>query len=799
MSTRGWWALALLLCVLPGWAVFTKMTGYAETFGLAPDQVAKAFTVQQIGCTVPANTLWPGDDAVFTLQIVNRTDAAIAVTGTLEIIRYGTDTNPQDFFQQRCYKVAAVGTQPVPVEVPAKSFANVAVKPAIPAQFGPYALVLELPGLGRQMAALCVRVPAAVPGKVQYPAYALDLQTDTTEEIALFRRLGIKGVRKEMGYKPTTDREYMAYFARIAGMMKTLDDNNITVMITSGGGGPQPLGVQVRSYLDDNGVLLGGKGDMTWLPDYDDDFQKYIKVLAGTFGWPRGPLNAIELWNEPWEGRSISGWGADMLRYRELYTKMAQGIEEARRENGVQVLIGGTCSSMNTFDKLFADNTDTFLKWLDFTSIHYQPMGAVPALVPEWMNRKSPYGPVRVWDTESWVANSEDRVAAVIASMRAQGQSRTAGVYHDTVREVQRIVYQTPGGNVGTTVVQALAPAAGIAASQYFIGERVFKEIVFKNGLPWVFQFDGLARFGKTNPDDSTLVVVGDLGGVYERDYLLFRSAHGTKNNAEIAALQAQLAALPATATTGDRAKLTAALKSAAVLRDATLTIANPDGQFVLYDFYGNPQPATDGKIIVPLNGLGFFLRSDGSAGSFAKLLDAVKTAKIDGLEPLDIAAHDLTARVETRPTLRLTLTNVLNRPVKGTLRVKLGALTLDPPTQEIALAANETKDVTCTVAGAAAADNSYPLTLTFDAGADGVSTRAETLHVNTIDKRAITVDGKLDDWKDVLPQPVTGKDTPNPNLTEKAWFPFEKLETPTGKGFAIGYLAYDDTRACSH
>ncbi len=795
MSFRVWCAVALLLAVLPGWAAFNKMTGYAETFGLAPEQVSKTFIVKQTGCSVPANTLWPGDDVTFALQLSNSSNDAITTTGKVTIISYGTDTNPQDVFQQRCFKVAELGTLPVPVDIPAHGFQDVTIKPAIPATFGPYALVLELPGQGRQMAACCVRVPAAAPGKVQYPSYAMDLQSDSTEEMALFKRLGVKGVRKEMGYKPTTSPDYLDYFARIAGMMKALDENNITVMITSGGGGPQPMGMQVRPYVDDNGVITNnGKGDMAWLPSSDDDFQQYIKNMAGTFGWPKGPLNAIELWNEPWEGRSISGWGADMLRYRELYTRMAQGIEAARKENRVQVLIGGTCSSMNTFDKLFGDNTDTFLPWLDFTSIHYQPLGAVPALVPEWMTRKSPYGPVRVWDTESWVANSEDRVAAVIASMRAQGQSRTAGVFHDVVREVQRINYQTPGGAVSTYVVQALAPAAGIAASQHFIGERPFKEIVFPNGLPWVFRFDGLPRFGKPNPDDSTLVVVGDLGGVYDRDYLLFRSAHGVKNNAEIAAVKAQLAALPADAPAADRTKLTTALKSAEVLHDGVLNVANPDGQFILYDFYGNPQPAQGGTISVPLNGLGFFLRSDGTPGSFAKLLDAVKAARLDGLEPLDVAAHDLTARVETHPALRLTLTNVLNRPVKGTLAVKLGALTLDPPTQDVALAANETKVITCTVTGGAAApDNSYPLALTFDAGADGTSARQETLHVNAIAKRTITVDGKLDDWKDVLPQPVAGKDTPNPNLTEKAWFPFEKLDTPVGKGFAIGYLAYDD------
>ena len=51
-----------------------------------------------------------------------------------------------------------------------------------------------------------------------------------------------------------------------------------------------------------------------------------------------------------------------------------------------------------------------FLKWLDFSSIHYQPLMAWHVLVPKFRERKSPFGPVRVWDTESWVANTDELV-----------------------------------------------------------------------------------------------------------------------------------------------------------------------------------------------------------------------------------------------------------------------------------------------------------------------------------------------------------------------------------------------------
>lgn len=805
--TRGVSGLAAAVLLLGAGALNASMlggkppAGFAETFGLTPELKAKDYTLQLIASSAPANVFWPGDAAEFTFQVVNLAAEPLKATGKLEIIRYATATG-DDVFATQVLKLEDLAPVPMTVDVASKAFANIRVAVPLPETFGPYAMVLDLPGHGRQFAVACVRTPAATPGRVQYPSYALDLRGGSMAlDAVMFKRLGVKGGRMEFGYTPTTAKDFYQRFATLAEQAGVMRDNDVTVMLTLGGGGPQPMG-QWRPHLDDQNRTLQTKSDMAWLPESDEDYQKFVKILAATFGWPRGPVNAIELWNEPWEGMSISGWGADSLRYREIFTRMAQGIEEARKENRVAVLIGGACSSMNTDDKLFCDGSDTFLKWLDFTSIHYQPMCAVPALIKDWVNRKSPNGPVRVWDTESWVANTEDRVAGVIASMRAQGQSRTAGVFHDAVSDVQRVRIRTESGTADLQVLQTWAPAAAIAATQKFIGERLFKQLLFMNGLPWVFMFDGLpvAGQGKANPDDLTLVVVGDLGGFYERDRTLFRQVHGLKQTtpaevARVAALKKQLAELPpGPASNEARKSLDTQLRQAAVLSDASLTLADNGGMFILYDFFGNPVPAKDGKIVVPLNGLGYFLRTSGAPGSGMALLEAVRKSEVRGYEPVALVAHDLTARLETQPTLRLTLTNILNRPVTGALEVKMAGLTLDPATQTVALAPNETKDVMVKVTvGQATPDNSYPLSLTFDAGADGRAGLEEKLHVNVIARRTITVDGELADWKDILPQPVIGVAAGGPNLTEKAWLPFVKFDEATNGGFATGYLAYDD------
>src|SRR6201999_2663254 len=120
-------------------------------------------------------------------------------------------------------------------------------------------------------------------------------------------------------------------------------------------------------------------------PSYDPDFRKFMARFCKDYGWPRGPITACSLWNEPWEGISISGWGADMLRYREMYTAMAAGVDDARRSAGADVLVGGGDSSSNALDKLFADGTDTFLPHFDFLSVHYQGMASFSTYRP-WVD-----------------------------------------------------------------------------------------------------------------------------------------------------------------------------------------------------------------------------------------------------------------------------------------------------------------------------------------------------------------------------------------------------------------------------
>ena len=748
LQIAGLVAVTLAIAPSPGRAQMVtgaRMTDFDKTFGIS----ARQWSVQQIDCSLGANVLWPGEEAVFTFFV--KPGPAYQGPLTVHVVQYGTKGKPGDWWKPIVFKIAEGRSLSLDVNLPAKG-GMVKVKPKIGSLFGGYALILELGDRGRAFGATCVRVPTPEPGRERLPTYAMDLgwpHEMSPKVFNVFKRLGVKGARVEGGYNTIAD-------AHVDWALR----NDLTLMLTVGCGRTpsqqQPCG-RGRPWLRPDGTAIEGiKEDLAWLPSFDKEFQEYVKKVVSTYGWPKGPINAVELWNEPWEGVSISGWGADIPRFREIYTAMAQAVVEARKEAGVQVLIGGACSTANTRDKLFCDGADTFLPWLDFVSIHYQPLANDAALEPKWMNRKGQYGRVQVWDTESWVANSDDRVAGVLASMRAMGQDRTAGIFAGNVFTSQKPRVGLSGKEYA--VAQVWAPGAAIAATQHFLGQRAFNKILFNNGLPFVFVFDGLPksiggqRTGPVNPDDGTLVVLGDLSASYDRNRVLFRSV--------------------------------------GLAKDARMELADEGGKFVLYDFYANPVPSQGGKITVPLNSLGYFLRGDGSPGSFARLLKAVAAARISGVDPVEIVACDMTAPISARPALKIRLTNVLNRPVEGQLAVKVEGLSLHPADQRVTLAAGQTKELPVTVVGGQAAnDNNYRLTAAFDAGRDGAVSHAELMHANVIAKRSITIDGNLDDWKGVIPQ--SSAQSVGTSMTEKAYLPFKDFGRQ-GSGAVTAYLAYD-------
>lgn len=741
---------------------------YETVMGVRSNQRHYDYDVVLANASNPANVLWPGEQPSYTIQVVNRLDEPMVTEGKIELISYGTKGRPGDIWLPEMVKFATISTTRVKVNISAKGYVNIDHLPIIPPRFGGYALVMDLGKYGRRFITSLVRTFAADPQRIQYPKQSLD---DMGADF--LQRVGVQAIRMGVDYTPANAKDYTAKMKELDRKLREYKEKNITVLLMFGAGSaPQPFG-RPRSFLDSAGVMKKTKQDMVWMPSSDNDFREFVHHLCVQYGWPKGPVTAVSLWNEPWEGLSISGWQSDIPRYREIYTVMAQAVLDARKK-GADVLVGGGDSNSNAWDKLFADGKMTFLPIFDFCSIHYQGMES-PAIYPEWVNRKSPHGRVKIWDTESWVGNTDDRIGLTVATNRSAGYDRSMGIYAGYMytggrgsEHFTRKINTPSGVKEITRIPDTWSQAAALGAVQHLIGERDFKQLLFTKGLPWVMVFDGL----KKNADDGTVVVCGDIGEAFGPENVLFREVRGLKQTAEVEKLRAAGKPVSYEPLSGGR------------------MILPPD--FQLFDFYGNRVLPVAGKLEIPLNSQGYYLRTNGAKGSFAAMLAALKAARIEGYEPVEIIPEDMTARIEQQPVMPLRLTNILNRPVQGHLEVSLGNLQVEAPAT-VKLAPHETITIPVKIkGGAAVVNNTYPLSVHFDAGADGAAVHYEDMHVNVISRLSIHVDGQLDDWKTALPQTVSSQGTAAVSLTEAAWYPFANFDT-RANGYANGYFAYDD------
>ena len=287
-------------------------------------------------------------------------------------------------------------------------------------------------------------------------------------------------------------------------------------------------------------------------------------------------------------------------------------------------------------------------------------------------------------------------------------------------------------------IVGDAAVDRALGAVQRLVGDRAYGELLFDGGVPWVFSFGEGA--------DATLVVVGDL----------------------------------------DRVVPGALALRGIEMEDARLALTA--GPYAAYDALGEEIAVVGGEIALALDGRGYFLR-----GARDALVAAVRDARIAGVAPLQVVARDMTGPVGQWSMLQLELGNVLNRPVAGTLRVALGELEVEAPTR-LALAAHERRVVELKIVGGqVASDNAYPLRVVFDAGADGQAVHEEVMRVNWIARRSIEVDGKLDDWRGVLPQAIGKGITGFAAYDEEHFYFAAQVKDRTRGGGTLRFAKRDD------
>ncbi len=573
----------------------------------------------------------------------------------------------------------------------------------VPKRFGTYALIL-CHGSERQFVGTVARVPAPrADGTIDnVPIFGEGAFIDKPWKAKVYARMGIRGWRAEGSWNGRKDGSFD--WAKYDSMYEAAKAAGCKIMSTPGAT-PEwtwpfaPHQTPAAVGPDWDGNPYGGRADWVCDPKYYPEYEKWMKAFVKRY-WDNGngALWGVENYNEPWEGGGISGWARDCLQYREIQKL----IYRAAKSIDPKVRVLGTSSITNTEDKLYSDGSDEFNQYIDVFTDHYVvPRACYGPMVARAHGKES-------METETWFVGTEYQLPQGVAQILACGQNHVSP-WHP------RVLYENvPGGNEKSIIPSPVVAAT--AAFNYFVTGRTFERIVFQNHLPWVFQF------GKDTDPNALLVVFGQLVSMGSTD---------VKDR-----LWAQVDGSPG----------------------GEMIIDNADGLLRFYDLSGNPCHVGEKEVKLPMSVFPTYITCAKGPKAAAERLARVR---ISGKRPVEILPRDFATRItDKEAALAVGLHNCLNRPIKGKLTVESPPeITLASGSQEIELAAGETKTVTFPVKEAKSQEsNAYPFKFNFASDA-GNADYQEALNCAVAPKATITVDGNLDEWKDIPGVTIFGKD----------------------------------------
>lgn len=733
--------LALILC------------GGAMAFGGPPDLLLPA-NLKAMGCAAPdtkfmfvrssqpGNVFYPGDSVDVTVKVTRGKAPLKSITlGVIEIATRQNKYLEGWSVMSAPPAIEVLGTRgkldvPVTVEDKEGATAEVEVKGLpVPLRYGTYAVTVAPNGRNPQFLCTLLRahkpvdgfyVDAPVFGEGQFLTHDNQDPASIRQRALTLGRLGIKGVRIELGWSEPRPGEYD--WRRFDALMNALAEAKIKALVTMGGHPywTMPLGQPTPACIPE-------KPDHSCMPKHYEKFGQWIRAFCHRY-WKdgNGALWAIEHWNEPWDGISISGWESDSNHYRALMRQIAVNARAVDR----RIKTSAACSIMNTEDKfLSGENRDELIELVDLFTDHYVPP-------------RTSYGPMvaKFWgkestDTETWIAATEMLLPQIVCQFLACGQDRMTP-WHPAMT-----YFSVPGSPMKHQMPNPVALASNVF--NVFITGRKFQRILFHDHLPWAFQF-GKGR-------DAVVVFFGKLyapHGGSPKDVLWWQ-------------LQAH--------------------------EGGTITIDNADGRLEFYDIAGNREFERQKRVTLPMDHLSHYIRSP--KGGVKLIERRLREARIEDMRPVEILVRDFTTPVDAPDAaVRFTVHNLLNRPISGTLRVAPPAgIRLKVPSARLKLEAGQRADVTWELAeGKPTATNAYLFGFAF-AGDAGEADLKEHLNVCIARKGAKKVDGDLGDWAGDLGVMVDAK-LQKADPTEQAWMPFLKAKDAQPAGsFGEVKLAWDE------
>ena len=197
-----------------------------------------------------------------------------------------------------------------------------------------------------------------------------------------------------------------------------------------------------REHLDD------------WQDAYEDFFRRYQDVAR-----------AANVWNEPWEGRGITGWASDGAYYRKLF----RGVYRAVQKVDSTIKMVAADSGHNTDWKLFSAGMQD---QLDVISTHYSSSKTDYAF-----SMANHYDDMEIWETETWRSWIGDAPSA----RRVLHYLANGGTKVSLFNEV--MLFDHRGGPTPAVV--------WTGAMRQMLGGQSFEKVVHPERPPFVLLFSG--------------------------------------------------------------------------------------------------------------------------------------------------------------------------------------------------------------------------------------------------------------------------------------------------------------------
>lgn len=570
------------------------------------------------------------------------------------------------------------------------------------------------------------------------------------EMAAMTQRIGFKWIREETGWRqaPPKDGKPGAYdWSYDDVYAKALRKYQLYALI---GGGHAPNWAWPKDA--EGKTIWYNPGSPSTVPgkDYLDGFEQwhteYVKRYSDV-------VKMLDLFNEPWEGSGISGFGSTGGHLREMMRRAYRGSKIA----DPTFMVGGVDSHSENEDHLLCD--PNFVNYTDFLAYHTFVRHATTGALQAQRYGKTAY------DTESWVGCGVATPLSICNAM-AMGMKMSHNYWQDAL-----VSFRNQG------LVMPAAPLSQAAAVNWFLTDMDYAGQPNARSLPCLFIF-------KERKDSPTQRNYHSLA------YFAAKPFPWVGNNDFI----------PEQLTRDDQYKslLLRGEDWDQIIPAGTFSIPDPKNELMVYDFDANPLPALRQKnswiLPIAINQDCYITCTSGHE----RLQELLKIAKIQGMPPAQIEFKDFTRRLESNPPLRVVVRNAYNVPISGT------ALVTGMPTGW----QMETKQTFTNIpAGGRVAvefpvqqavtvpQNFYPFTVRVDTDR-GASEWTEELRCNVIVKGTIIVDGKLDDWKAIryVPQTIFGRDVP-PDPILRYMKPYEEFTTINGADYHGQFATASDDK----